>query len=167
LDGQEVGRYAVEGGVAKVKLDLTYECSTDEWVIPLSWFDYGLHKLQKYQPRPADLQLKTGEDSIAEIYDVPRLLTEKLVKRAGYVWNFHKADADPWPSRLHGHDYENNLKLDAITGEIYDVGTRQRCKRLKGDDLKAVQQALRESKDFHDQVVHLINLPVVDNNVHR
>ena len=32
----------------------------------------------------------------------PRLLTEKIVKRSGYVWKFNKTDADPWPSVLHG-----------------------------------------------------------------
>jgi hypothetical protein len=125
-------------------------------MVPLSWFGFGLHKLQKYQPQPADLQIKTEESSIAETYDVSRFITEKIIRRGGYVWDFHKADADPWPSLLHGHDYERNLKLDAIASEIYDVGTRQRCKRMKLDDLRAIQETLKVSKDFHDKAITLI-----------
>ena len=98
LDGQKAGKYEAENGVAKVTLCLTYECLPDEWVVPLSWFDFGLNKLQKYQPRPADLRIETAEENIAENYNVPRLLTEKIVKRAGYIWDFHKDDPDPWPS---------------------------------------------------------------------
>jgi hypothetical protein len=157
LDGREVGEYKVVDGKAQVRLDLTYECSPEEWVIPLSWFDNGLHRLQKYRPPETSLQIKTSEDSIAEVFDVVRLLTEKTVKRSGYIWQFHKLDADIWPSPLHGHDYDKALKLDAITGDIYDVGSRQICKRLRLIDLKAIQDELRGSKDFRGRVLMLID----------
>jgi hypothetical protein len=68
------------------------------------------------------LTFETSEADIAEGYDVRRSLTEKVVKRDGCIWKFHKNDPDHWPSALHGHDYEKNVKLDAYTGEIYDVG---------------------------------------------
>ena len=80
--------------------------------------------------RVIGLTLETGEADIAERYKVGRSLTEKVVKRDGYIWKFHKNDPDQWPSALHGHDYETNVKPDAYTGEIYDVGTRQRCMKL-------------------------------------
>lgn len=157
LDGQEVGKFELVDGVAKATLNLTYECSPDEWVVPISWFDFGLNKLQKYRRQPSDLKIERDEESIAETYDVPRLLTEKIISRAGYIWEFHKTDPDPWPSLLHGHEYEKNLKLDAITGKIYDVATRQRCKRIKDTDLAEIQDILRRSKDFSDKVVALID----------
>lgn len=46
---RKVGEYRVENGVAKVSLDITYECRTDQWMIPLSWFDYGLNHLEWHQ----------------------------------------------------------------------------------------------------------------------
>ena len=82
------------------------------------------------------------------------------MKRGSFVWDFHKSDADPWPSLLHGHDYDKGLKLDAITGQVYDVVTKTCCKVLKEKDLKAIQDALRKSKDFHNLVVdELIDIP--------
>ena len=33
-EGKVVGRYAFENGVSRVNLDITYECSPDEWVVP-------------------------------------------------------------------------------------------------------------------------------------
>ncbi len=77
-----------------------------------------------------------------------RMLTEKTVKGDGHKWVFHKNDADHWPSDFHGHDYENNLKLDLVSGKIFDVGTRQSCGKLKGTSLKMVRDELEKSKDF-------------------
>jgi hypothetical protein len=113
--------------------------------------------LAENQPAPALLTVETSADSIAEEFEVVRYLTEKQVKRGGYIWKFHKSDADDWPSPLHGHDYDKGLKLDAITGDIYDVGTRKRCKTLKAGDLRSVQAELRASKDFEEAVAALID----------
>ena len=85
------------------------------------------------------------------------MLLEKHVKRGSYIWDFHKTDADPWPSRLHGHDYQKGLKLDAVTGNVYDVGTRQCCKKLKPKHLLEIQEKLRKSKDFAPLVQQLID----------
>mgnify|MGYP003627031335 CR=1 FL=1 len=156
--GKKVGEYRVEDGVAKVSLEITYECSTAEWIVPLSWFDYGLNQLQQYRDnqRPVSLEVGTDEDDIGERYTSLRLLTEKTIKRKGYVWRFHKNDDDTWPSVLHGHEYDKNLKLDAVTGEIYDAGTRERCMRLNRKTLKFIQSELRESPDFSDLVLKCI-----------
>lgn len=154
--GKEVGEHTFKDGRSIVHLNLEYE-GGDDWVVPLSWFAYGLSMLPENQPVAALLTVETPEDSIAEQFDVLRYLTEKQVKRGGYVWIFHKTDADGWPSPLHGHDYDKGLKLDAITGNVYDVGTKERCKTLKAGDLQAVQAKLRASKDFKDAVSTLID----------
>jgi hypothetical protein len=73
-----------------------------------------------------------------------------------YVWSFHKTDADTWPSALHGHEYDKNLKLDAVTGHIYDAGTRERLMTLKPQALSRIQEELRGSKDFVAMVEALV-----------
>jgi hypothetical protein len=60
-----------------------------------------------------------------------RYLTEKQIKRDGYIWKFHKNDADGWPSPLHGLEYEKGLKLDVLTANIYDVGPDSAARPLK------------------------------------
>lgn len=154
--GKEVGEHVFENGRSVVRLNIEYE-GGDDWIVPLSWFNYGLSALAENQPAPALLTVETSEDCIAEEFEVVRYLTEKQVKRGGYVWVFYKTDADDWPSLLHGHDYDKGLKLDALNGNIYDVGTREHCKTLKSGDLAAVQSALRASKDFKDVVATLID----------
>jgi hypothetical protein len=72
---------------------------------------------------------------------------------------FHKTDVDTWPSILHGHEYDKNLKLDALTGDIFDVATRQRCATLTEKKLKVIQEELRQSKDFADRVALLLGAP--------
>lgn len=160
-EGRTVGTLSIEDGVATVKLDVTYTCDAEDWMAPLSWFAVGLRQLPKHQePKvhaDADLEVETDEASIAEEYDVPRLLTEQTIRAKGYVWRFHKSDADHWPSPLHGHDYEKKLKLDAITGDIYDTATRHKCKKLRSKDLVVIQSKLRESNDFVDKVNQLID----------
>lgn len=149
-EGQVIGDYRVENGIAKVSFNITYECSPDEWIVPLSWFDYGLSHLKRYQQRArtSDLEITTEEDGIGEEFNALRLLTEKTIKQSGYIWKFHKNDIDPWPSKLHGHEYDKNLTLDAINGCIYDTATRECCMKLKSRELNRIQKELRNSGDF-------------------
>ncbi len=154
--GKEVGEHIFKDGRSTVRLNIEYE-GGDDWIAPLSWFAHGLSMLAENQPATALLTVETSEDSIAEEFEVVRYLTEKQVKLGGYIWKFHKSDADDWPSPLHGHDYDKGLKLDVITGDIYDVGTRERCKTMKARDLQAVQAELKASKDFQEAVATLIN----------
>jgi hypothetical protein len=60
------------------------------------------------------LTLESDEDEVDVLSGVMRRLDEKTVKESGYKWRFHKSDADPFPSPLHGHDYERGLKIDAL-----------------------------------------------------
>lgn len=153
---KEVGEHIFKDGRCIVRLTIEYEAG-DDWVVPLSWFAHEFSKLAENQHPPTLLTVETSEDSIDEEYEVGRFLTEKQVKRGNYIWVFHKSDADEWPSPLHGHDYDKGLKLDAITGNVYDIGTRALCKTLKNKDLKAVQTELRKSKDFKEAVNSLID----------
>jgi hypothetical protein len=66
-------------------------------------------------------------------------------------WQFHKTDPDPWPSPLHGHHCEEPIKLDAITGELWEIPTRKRVGRLKREELKRIQGDLLRSKDFAEK----------------
>ncbi|RKQ70563.1 hypothetical protein [Oceanibaculum indicum] len=154
--GKEVGERIFKNGRSTVRLNIEYQ-GGDDWSVPLNLFALGLSILEENQPALALLTVRTSGDSMAEDFKFKRFLIEKLVKRGGYIWNFHKSDSDNWPSPLHGHDYEKGLKLDAITGEIYDVATRMRCNTLRIKDLKAVQANLRASKDFKEAVVTLID----------
>jgi hypothetical protein len=66
-------------------------------------------------------------------------------------WKFHKTDVDPWPSLLHGHHSQRPLKLDAITGEIFNIHTRERVQKMKPRELARVQAELLDSKDFSER----------------
>jgi hypothetical protein len=66
-------------------------------------------------------------------------------------WQFHKADPDPWPSPLHGHHCEEPIKLDAVTGELWEIPTRRRVGRLKREELKRIQSDLLRSKDLGEK----------------
>jgi hypothetical protein len=71
-------------------------------------------------------------------------------------WIFHKNDADPWPSKLHGHHNERPLKLDAVSGFIYSIQTREHVQTLRPKELMRIQMALITSKDFGDRARALI-----------
>lgn len=62
-----------------------------------------------------------------------------LIRNAGEVWEFHKYDLDPWPSRPHGHNRETGEKLDLANGLIYDRNRRpcRRCTEKRLAELRA------------------------------
>ncbi|MCK1281782.1 hypothetical protein IVB46_41865 [Bradyrhizobium sp. 61] len=159
--GEKIGEHTFKDGQSTVRVNIEYS-TAGEWILPLSGLATGLSQLPENQPAKPALTIETREVAIDKEFDVPRLLVEKLVKRNGHIWDFHKTDVDPWPSRLHGHDYEKGLKLDAITGDIYDVATRARCKTLKKRELKYLQTQLRECKDFKDIVTELVDNPRIE-----
>lgn len=64
----------------------------------------------------------------------------RLITRvAGEIWEFHKYDADPWPSSPHGHNRETREKLDLAGGWIYDRNRnrRRRCTKKALAELRA------------------------------
>ena len=48
------------------------------------------------------------------------------VATKGKNWEFHKTDADPWPSRLHGHFYDAGINWMPLPGSF----TRSRPARI-------------------------------------
>src|ERR1035437_910551 len=80
---KEVGEHIFKNGRSIVRLNIEYE-SGDDWLVPLSWFAYGLSTIADNQQPPALLTIKMPKNGIAEEFEVPRYLTEKQVKRGGY-----------------------------------------------------------------------------------
>ena len=66
------------------------------------------------------------------------------VKMYGRTWRFNLNDNDPFPSKPHGHDYENGDKLNVFTGEIYNKN-KQRIGKLSIKQLKHLQIKLNET----------------------
>lgn len=152
-----IGAYQCRDGKGHVRLNIEYECTPDEWILPISWLGHGLAMLEKHKVASEPLlTIENNEDDIEETYSVKITLTEKTIRTAGYIWQFHKNDADTWPSRLHAHDYDLHLKLDAITGLIYDVGTKNVYKKLKKKTLSHIHNELHNAKDFSEIAKELI-----------
>ena len=141
-----VGHHVHRSGEDVIEIALKYTASPNDWMIPLSYLALGLRKI-KLPKSPVVFEVATRKRDIGKRFDVVRLLTEKEIKGDGYIWMFHKTDVDNWPSVFHGHDYENGLKIDAISGEIYDVASRQRCMCLKRKALATLHGKLRACKD--------------------
>lgn len=82
--------------------------------------DYDFNK-----GRPVVLYTLTLPDTDGIIPDdVLRMITEKVIKVKGEVWEIHRYDADPFPSSPHAHNYAANLKLHLGTGDLYDKQKR-------------------------------------------
>lgn len=107
--------------------------------------DYEVDDCLDWPPRPI-LPIKTSGRPLAHFTVLP-------------CWIFHKADPDPWPSLLHGHHNERPLKLDAITGFIYNIHTRKHVQSLRPKALLPIQTKLMTSKDFADRARALIQSP--------
>jgi hypothetical protein len=146
-DGDVVGEHSLKDGKHQVTINISYETDED-WAIPLIHFGVGLKKLKPKKRNQADLEIPSEEIDVDEVDGANIYLIEKTIKTGGYVWIFHKTDADNWPSSLHAHDYDRGLKLDAITGKIYDESTKQHCKTVKAKQLTNIHEQLCGSSDF-------------------
>jgi hypothetical protein len=143
--GKVVGTYDVKDGSCRVQLDIEFATRrTEDWVNVLGALVEALRKIQPPAPK-ADYVFETSAEDV-EFVGGFQTLDEKYVSAGGDNWNFHKTDVDPWPSKLHGHS--GRQKLDAITGQIYDVNTRQQVGQLAKKPLARLQSALRGNKDF-------------------
>ncbi|URW75917.1 hypothetical protein M9980_01415 [Sphingomonas donggukensis] len=149
FEGRKVGSTEYANGATRVAFSIEYEAVDGDWVVPLSWLAYGL-RLAGLDRRPAIVfEASTDADDIEPVAaSGPILLVEKTLRLDGYVWQFHKSDADPWPSPLHGHDYERGLVIDGITGQIYDKATGTEVFKLKRKPLEELHQQIRASKDL-------------------
>jgi hypothetical protein len=124
-----------------LKITASTERSDYEWDAPEHWPPTPLPPLSAEQQAERD-----------------RIIRDSAALVVWPCWIFHKNDADPWPSKLHGHHNERALKLDAITGFIYSIQTRKHVQSLRRRELERIQCALLASKDFADRARELIQL---------
>jgi hypothetical protein len=61
------------------------------------------------------------ETDVESIGDGVLYKTKVKIKRGGLIWIIHKNDFDPFPSRPHAHEVQQNLKLDLRNGDCYRV----------------------------------------------
>ncbi|NLH80292.1 MAG: hypothetical protein GX458_05545 [Phyllobacteriaceae bacterium] len=149
FDGKKVGSAKYNCGRARVMFSIAYETDTEHWVLPLSCLSYGLRKAGLDQRPPTIFEVTINVDDLEPVtVSGPVLLIEKTLKFDGHTWMFHKSDPDPWPSPLHGHDYECGLVIDGITGRIFDKATRTEVAKLKLKALAALHDEMRASKDL-------------------
>lgn len=142
---QVVGTYEVKDGSCRVQLDIEFAISdVDDWVNVLGGLGRELRRIQPPAPK-ADYVFETSASEVKFVSGL-QTLEEKSVNAGGDKWVFHKTDVDPWPSMLHGHS--GRKKLDALTGKIYDVNTRQQVGQLSKKPLARLQNELRGHKDF-------------------
>jgi hypothetical protein len=71
-------------------------------------------------------------------------LREFFIKKNGDKWEFHKYDADGFPSKPHGHCAEKSEKLDVNSGVIYNARTRQPVRKVSPKKLVEIRQSLLE-----------------------
>lgn len=142
-----VGEVYKEGDREIVTISLTYEASADDWIVPLAHLSRGLAHLEPPRP-PEVLRVQLGEESLEPPGIGRMMLLEKELKAGGYTWIFHKSDKDPWPSQVHGHDYEHGLVLDAVTGQIFETTDRAEVGKLKKKELSALQKTIKANKDL-------------------
>lgn len=125
-DDKEIGEAHCEDGKWSVKFTIEYQTAHEEWFAPLAHLLTSLPRFPEYAPPEPELVYEITDDAIEEVYSSSQTLTEKQIRAGGYAWRFYKDDVDPWPSLLHGHCYEQHLKLDAITGIAFNVGTKEK-----------------------------------------
>lgn len=117
-------------------------------------FLYKIKESKKLEKAPQEtLTIKTSSDSLIRVPGSKKSLFEVLLKQNGNRWQFHKNDADPWPSELHGHC--KHFVLDPITGDVYNSVTRKYCFTLKPKERDKVQARLLSSKDFAEKAKKL------------
>ena len=66
-----------------------------------------------------------------------------IVRNRGEVWEFHKYDVDPWPSKPHGHNRESGEKLDLASGWIYDR-SRNPCRKCTKKELAELRATVEK-----------------------
>jgi hypothetical protein len=157
--GKVIGTMKWDGTNTRVHFELKYEAHPDDAIVPLSYLGIGLAAIFDEKPSGPQVAVRTAEKDVKWQKKALRMLTERTVTSDGHKWVFHKNDADHWPSDFHGHDYEKHLKLDLVSGTIYDVGTHRSCGKLNKKALKVVRDELKKSKDFKLRVEALSAAP--------
>ncbi|MFG1465074.1 hypothetical protein V5F77_19495 [Xanthobacter sp. DSM 24535] len=161
FDGETIATHECRDGKHTVTINFSYAVNDDSWFQPVVDLVNGLKRLPEYKDVAPEvlLVLESDEDAVEILTGALRRLDEKTVKGSGYKWRFHKNDADNFPSPLHGHDYERGLKIDALTGRIFDASTKNHCETLKSKGLDKLHRELKGSADFKDKLEQLLPKP--------
>jgi len=69
---------------------------------------------------------------------------EQRFRLRGHIWDFHRYDADPFPSQPHGHDVEDGCKLSLHNGLIYDPRTKRVIGRESLSSLRELRSRLQK-----------------------
>lgn len=158
FDGETIATHEYRDGQHTVTINFSYSVNGEMWFQPVVDLVKCLRGFAEYKDVAPDLLLvlESEEDDVEILSGVVRRLDEKTVKGDGYKWRFHKNDADNFPSPLHGHDYERGLKIDALTGRIFDAATKNHCETLKAKGLDKLHRELKGSTDFKDKLERLL-----------
>lgn len=149
--GKVVGRIERVDGSNVVSLRLDYsdvQIDDDHYAGPIAELGRVLRALEP--PKETVLTVETTNEDFAKIYPARQSLMEFWLKTKGYKWDFHKNDVDPWPSKFHAHDYAKHLKLDVITGVIFDVGSKEPTGKLNAKTLAKVHAKVRKTDALKD-----------------
>ena len=60
------------------------------------------------------------------------------IKSKGLIWIIHKNDKDPFPSKPHAHELDNNIKIDLSNGNCYKK--KQLMYTLRKRDLLMIRE---------------------------
>lgn len=158
FDGETIATHEYRDGQHTVTINFSYAVNGESWFQPVVDLVNGLERFPEYKDVAPEvlLLLEFDEDDVEILSGVMRRLDEKTVKGGGYKWRFHKNDADNFPSPLHGHDYERGLKIDALTGRIFDASTKNHCETLNSEGLDKLHRELMGSADFKDKLEQLL-----------
>ena len=74
--------------------------------------------------------------------ELPRLLTEEIIRNNGERWEIHKYDKDTFPSNPHAHNYDANVKLHLGTGELFNK-KKQLVGKLRPKELQAIRDKIK------------------------
>lgn len=80
----------------------------------------------------------------ASSFETPNIETKVRKKIGNNIWEFHKYDSDPFPSKPHGHN-EKGEKLDINTGIVYDKN-KNGVRRLSKNHLQEIIKFLSDKK---------------------
>ncbi|MER9298646.1 hypothetical protein NKI38_19440 [Mesorhizobium sp. M0621] len=158
FDGETIANHEYRDGQHIVTINFSYAVNGENWFRPVIDLVNGLKQLPEYKDVAPEvlLVLQSDEDDVEILSGVMRRLDEKTFKGDGYKWRFHKNDADNFPSPLHGHDYERGLKIDILTGRIFDASTKNHCETLRPKGLDKLHRELKASADFKDKLETLL-----------
>lgn len=152
-------KYIREYKKARIELSKIYRTSINERLMDICLIEhFDLEKeidIISYNLDSKDIvAILKNSDNLYPVYNqeiqvdmsllasnLPQPLTEQIAKHKGVIWNVHKYDKDVFPSNPHAHNYEENVKLNLFTGELFK---KKECiGKLSAKDLSSIKVKLK------------------------